>query len=306
MTSARNLTFGAAAVIAALAVVVPAWAQDDPATTEEAVPTEVDPNAPVDPSLDPSLAPIEGEAVPAEEEVVAPIEDVVEGGEENPYGLRALWVQGDYVSKAVLLILALMSVGSWYIFITKFMVQSNLRGQGKTAARRFWSGKTIADGIDSLASGSVYRKVAEDGLRAAEHHQKTLRDKISLYEWVNAALRGSVEDIASGLQGGIAFLATVGSISPFVGLFGTVWGILKALISIGVAGQASIDKVAGPVGEALIMTALGLFVAVPAVASYNLLVRRNKKIINGLRHFADDLEVFIVSGTRMSDVRRRG
>jgi biopolymer transport protein ExbB len=305
MTTVRNFLIGSVAALAALAAVAPAIAQEEPATAPAGAPTDpaaapVDPNAvPVDPN-----APVDPMAVPPEEEV-APIEEI-EAAVENPYGLRALWTQGDYVTKSVLIILILMSVGSWYIFITKFMVQGRLRGQASQVGKRFWSAKSLGEGIDQLSGNSVFRKVAEDGLRAADHHQRTLRDKVALHEWVSSALRRSIDDVSSGLQGGIAFLATVGSISPFVGLFGTVWGILKALISIGVAGQASIDKVAGPVGEALIMTAIGLVVAVPAVASYNLLVRRNKKIIGALRHFADDLEVFIVSGSRMSEGKRKG
>ena len=169
---------------------------------------------------------------------------------ENPYGLSALWAQGDWVSKGTLLVLALMSLGSWYIMLTK------LWDQGK------------------------------------------LTDHIDLHEWITMSLTRAVDAVNGKLQSGLWFLATTGSAAPFVGLFGTVWGIYHALIAISIAGQASIDKVAGPVGEALIMTAIGLAVAVPAVLGYNLLLRRNKAILDQFRYFTNDLYATLVSSSQ--------
>jgi biopolymer transport protein ExbB len=157
----------------------------------------------------------------------------------------------------------------------------------------------VKDGIERLKKGDDFRNVAEDGLRAASHHDGRLTDRIDLHEWITLSLQRSVEIVNGKLQTGLAFLASVGSTAPFIGLFGTVWGIYHALIAIGLAGQASIDKVAGPVGEALIMTAFGLFVAVPAVLGYNWLIRRNRSVQDGLRNFAADLHAYLISGARV-------
>jgi biopolymer transport protein ExbB len=141
--------------------------------------------------------------------------------------------------------------------------------------------------------------IVEDGMRAAQHHEGRLTDQIPLHEWITASLYRTVDTISNRLQSGLAVLATTGSTAPFVGLFGTVWGIYNALIQISLAGQASLDKTAGPIGEALIMTAIGLFVAVPAVWGYNWLLRRNKELIEKLRYFAADLHSYLVSGARV-------
>src|SRR6185503_17483353 len=195
---------------------------------------------------------------------------------ENPYGLTALWAQGDFVARGTLIILAVMSLFSWYIILTKIWDQRKLRSSAKVVEKNFWNAPSVKDGVERLKKGDDFRNIAEDGLRAASHHEGRLTDRIDLHEWITMSLQRSVDAVNSKLQSGMAFLATVGSTAPFVGLFGTVWGIYHALIAIGLAGQASIDKVAGPVGEALIMTAFGLFVAVPAVLGYNWLIRRNK------------------------------
>ncbi|MBI3676627.1 MAG: MotA/TolQ/ExbB proton channel family protein [Proteobacteria bacterium] len=209
----------------------------------------------------------------------------------NPYGLGALWSGGDFVAKTVIVLLGVMSIGTWYIFFMKFFEQSRMLGQAGQVEKRFWSSNNLNEGIDKLAKNSVFRSVAESGVRAASGGS----GMVNTSDWIGMQLNRQLEEINSRLQGGIAFLASVGSTAPFVGLFGTVWGILNALIAIGVAGQASIDKVAGPVGEALIMTALGLAVAVPAVLLYNFLVRRNKVINEKLRAFASDLQTYLVT-----------
>jgi biopolymer transport protein ExbB len=219
---------------------------------------------------------------------------------DNPYGLAALWAQGDFVAKGTLIILVLMSLFSWYIILTKIWDQRKLKNSAKLVEKNFWNAPTIKDGVERIKKGDDFRNIAEDGLRAASHHDGRLTDRIDLHEWITMSLQRSVDVVNSKLQSGMAFLATVGSTAPFVGLFGTVWGIYHALINIGLAGQASIDKVAGPVGEALIMTAIGLAVAVPAVLGYNWLIRRNKAVQDGLRNFAADLHAYLISGARVA------
>jgi biopolymer transport protein ExbB len=218
---------------------------------------------------------------------------------ENPYGLSALWLQGDFVSRGILIILSIMSLFSWYIMFIKLWDQHKLKQSARLAEKQFWTAPSVKDGVERLRKGDDLRMIAEDGLRAAAHHDGRLTDRIDLHEWITMSLQRSVHVVTSKLQSGLGFLATVGSTAPFVGLFGTVWGIYHALISIGLSGQPSIDKVAGPVGEALIMTAFGLFVAVPAVYFYNWLVGRNKVIVDNIRHFADDLHAYLVGGARM-------
>jgi biopolymer transport protein ExbB len=218
---------------------------------------------------------------------------------ENPYGLIALWTSGNVVTRSTLIILVFMSLYSWFIIFTKLWDQRNLRKSARIIEKQFWTAPSIKEGVERLKKGDDFRFIAEDGLRAASHHEGRLTDRIDLHEWITMSLQRAVEAVNGKLSGGLAFLATVGSTAPFVGLFGTVMGILNALIAIGVAGQASIDKVAGPVGEALIMTAIGLAVAVPAVLGYNWLLRRNKSIQDSLRNFTGDLHAYLVGGARV-------
>ncbi len=214
----------------------------------------------------------------------------------NPYGLSALWGQGDFIARGTLLALAIMSASTWYILATKLLEQTRLLRQAKAANASFWKSDSVAEGVSALPAKSPFLAVASTGLNALEHHEGSLVENIDLNTWITLSIQRVVEQIVSRLQGGLAVLATVGSTAPFVGLFGTVWGIYHALIAIGIAGQASIDKVAGPVGEALIMTALGLATAVPAVLGYNWLVRRNKLAVEKVRGFASDLHSVLVSG----------
>jgi biopolymer transport protein ExbB len=224
---------------------------------------------------------------PAEKETVA-----------NPYGLDALWKNGDLVARGTLLILAIMSMGSWYVMVTKFFEQFTLNGQAKEANRNFWNATSVQAGAEELKESSPFRFIAGSALQATERHEG-LRGGIDLNEWVTMSIMRAQDNVASRLQDGLAFLATVGSTAPFVGLFGTVIGIYHALIAIGLSGNASIDKVAGPVGEALIMTAFGLAVAVPAVLGYNFLVRRNKTAMETVRAFGSDLHsVILGAGAR--------
>ncbi len=207
----------------------------------------------------------------------------------NPYGLGALWAQGDAVAKGTLLILVLMSMGSWYILVTKLYASFRMSGEAREVRQSFFKAASLDAATRALPESSAFRYIAETGINAREHHEGTLTEHIDRNTWVTMSVQRSVDEVHSRLQDGLAILATVGSTAPFVGLFGTVWGIYHALTAIGIAGQASIDKVAGPVGEALIMTAIGLAVAVPAVLGYNWLVRRNKITMDAVRGFAADL-----------------
>jgi biopolymer transport protein ExbB len=174
---------------------------------------------------------------------------------------------------------------------------------GREARDKFWKAPSAAEGARLLGENSAFKYLADEGIQAADHHEGTLQEQIDLNNWVAMSLQRSIDAIAEKQQNGLAFLATVGSTAPFVGLFGTVWGIYHALTAIGIAGQASIDKVAGPVGEALIMTAMGLAVAVPAVLGYNWLVRRNKSAMAGLRQFSGQLHMVLLAAGR-KDVRK--
>lgn len=213
---------------------------------------------------------------------------------ENPYGLEALWKGGDIVARVTLGILVLMSVGSWYIIVTKVYEQAKMRTQARAAEKTFWSAPTVREGAETLKPDSPFRFIAESGLEATSKHVGLLGN-VDLNEWITMSIQRAIDNIQARAQDGLAFLATVGSTAPFVGLFGTVWGIYHALTAIGVAGQASIDKVAGPVGEALIMTAFGLAVAVPAVLGYNWLIRRNKSVMDVVRSFGADLHAVLLS-----------
>jgi biopolymer transport protein ExbB len=213
----------------------------------------------------------------------------------NPYGLESLWKTSDAVAKVVLLLLLIMSVGSWYIMVVKLLEQAKMGRQAKAAASDFWTAGTVQQGAAALEATSAYRFIADAATNALKKHEG-LMGHIPLNDWISMGIQRAVDRVQSNTQGGLAFLATVGSISPFVGLFGTVWGIYHALTAIGISGQASIDKVAGPVGEALIMTAIGLAVAVPAVLAYNWLVRRNKAVMDDVRAFSSDLHA-VVLGT---------
>jgi biopolymer transport protein ExbB len=223
---------------------------------------------------------------------------ITEEAVDNPYGLKALWNQGDWVAKGTLIIMLIMSMGSWYIIFTKLFEQRAMMKTAKSGSDAFWKAASVKAGVTSLEEGSAFRWIAEQGVKASDHHEGTMVESIDKHTWISMSVDRAVGNISSRLQDGLAFLATVGSTAPFVGLFGTVWGIYNALVKIGISGQASIDKVAGPVGESLIMTAIGLAVAVPAVMGYNWLVRRNKGIMDLTRAFAGDLHNVLIAGKR--------
>ncbi|MBE0548922.1 MAG: MotA/TolQ/ExbB proton channel family protein [Rubrivivax sp.] len=217
---------------------------------------------------------------------------------DNPYGLQALWGQGDYVARGTLVILVIMSMGSWYIIFTKVFEQRSMMRSAVRDADTFWKASSVNTGVGALKSGTAMHFIAEQGIKASDHHEGTMVETIDKHTWITMSIDRAVGNVQGRLQDGMAFLATVGSTAPFVGLFGTVWGIYNALVKIGISGQASIDKVAGPVGEALIMTAIGLAVAVPAVMGYNWLLRRNKAIMDLTRAFAGDLHNVLLAGKR--------
>ena len=212
----------------------------------------------------------------------------------NPYGLIPALQQGGIIAISVFSILVLMSIFSFYILFTKLMQQQKIIAQGRKVRASFWNSANLREAATKLETRSAYRSIVDDALLAQDQHGK-LTDPIDQHDWMANSLARSQGAISSRLGEGLAFLATVGSTAPFIGLFGTVVGIYRALIKIGAAGQASIDAVAGPVGEALIMTALGLVVAVPAVLAYNWLIRRNKSIMEDLAAFTNDLHGYLMS-----------
>lgn len=269
--------------------------QEEAAAAAEAPAEEETAGAPADEEAAEAAEEEEASAGEAGEETAEPFAEP-SAAEVNPYGLGALWEQGDFVSKGTLLILAIMSMGSWYVLITKLFEQRRLFDQFNRVIKLFAPTDTLKAGIEALPKRNSYRVIAEEGEEAVAQFNKGLSSEVTLSEWSTAALNRAVDTLAAKLQGGLAFLATVGSTAPFIGLFGTVWGIYHALVAIGVSGQASIDKVAGPVGEALIMTAIGLAVAVPAVLGYNLLTRRNKGVVSRARRFATEVHLRILSG----------
>jgi biopolymer transport protein ExbB len=227
----------------------------------------------------------------------------------SAFGLSQLWSQGDWVTRFVALLLLAMSLASWMVIITKALAIRRAAAQARQV-ESFWHGSDLADGLNKLGSeaDNPFRQLAIEGREAAAHHRQhqsiakpQLHDTMDISDWITRCLRNSIDESTSRLQSGLAILASVGSTAPFVGLFGTVWGIYHALLAIGMAGQASIDKVAGPIGEALIMTALGLAVAIPAVLGYNALVRGNKGVTAKLNRFAHDLHAYYVTGARVGN-----
>ncbi len=247
------------------------------------------------PAADPNAAPAADPAAPA---APAAANNSTQEEVKNPYGLDNLWASGDFLSHATIIILSIMAIGTWYILIMRLVDQTILLRQAATAQKSFWAAGSLKEGLAKLEANSAFRTIVDDGLKATEHHEGKLTDAVDLNEWVTLSLARSTDAVNARLQGGLSFLASVGSTAPFVGLLGTVWGIYHALIAIGIAGQASIDKIAGPVGEALIMTAFGLIVAVPAVLGYNWLVRRNKVALERVRNFAADIHAVLLSSAR--------
>lgn len=228
----------------------------------------------------------------------APSNVVTEEAVDNPYGLKALWNQGDFVAKFTLITMTIMSMGSWYVIFTKLFEQRQMLKSARESGDAFWKASSVKAGLSALEEGTAFRFIAEQSIKASDHHEGTMVEQIDKHTWISMAVERAVGSVQNRMQSGMAVLATVGSTAPFVGLFGTVWGIYNALVKIGISGQASIDKVAGPVGESLIMTAIGLAVAVPAVMGYNWLLRRNKAVMDQTKAFAGDLHNVLIAGKR--------
>lgn len=222
----------------------------------------------------------------------------------SQFGLMNVWTQGDFVTRAVALLLIGMSLVSWIVILTKTLDVLKYKKIAR-GADDFWHSEDFAAGLARLGNdpANPFRQLAIEGREATAHHRNTrahLHDTLDVSDWVTRSLRNTIDEFTSRLQSGLAILASVGSTAPFIGLFGTVWGIYHALLAIGTAGQATIDKVAGPIGESLIMTALGLAVAIPAVLGYNALVRGNKGVLHKLNRFAHDLHAYFVTGARIT------
>ena len=293
----RLAALAAVLLVAMTAATVPVAAQAQgqpapPATPQPATPP------PATPAPDTATTPPAAVPAPAAPATAAPGAKTTEFV-ENPYGLEALWKGGDLVAKITLGILVIMSLGSWYIIITKLYEQYQMNRQARAAENSFWTAPSVRQGLEGLIDGSPYRFIAESGVEATKKHTGLLGN-VDLNDWIALSIQRAIDNVQARTQDGLAFLATVGSTAPFVGLFGTVWGIYHALTAIGIAGQASIDKVAGPVGEALIMTAIGLAVAVPAVLGYNWLIRRNKAAMDRVRSFGADLHAVLLSAPKTS------
>lgn len=222
----------------------------------------------------------------------------------SPYGLSMFWSQGDLAIKTVALLLLLMSIASWGIIASHAIRMLRLRRTAR-AMDHFWHTNSFSEGLSQLEQAgngpaNPYHQLALDSQLAVQHHQENTQDlhgQLNLAEWLSESLSGSIDDHTERLQSGLSVLASVGSTAPFIGLFGTVWGIYHALVGIGTSGQASIDKVAGPVGEALIMTAFGLAVAIPAVLGYNTLTRANRRVLSKLQRFARQLHAYFLTGS---------
>jgi biopolymer transport protein ExbB len=229
------------------------------------------------------------------------------------YGIAHVWAQGDFVTRGIAVALLIMSVLSWSVILIKSWNVVRLNRLTKNAEKAFWHSDDIADGMKKLGSDTSspaenpFLALALSGKEAADHHHQTqphLHDRMDVSDWVTRCLKDTMDESVARMQAGLAILASIGSTAPFVGLFGTVWGIYHALLTIGATGQSSIDQVAGPVGEALIMTAFGLFVAIPAVLGYNALTRANKGVVSKLNRFAHGLHAFFVTGARLSSTKR--
>lgn len=224
---------------------------------------------------------------------------------ENPYGMAALWLQGDWVTRSIAGLLALMSIITWTVLAFKARQFWHVRRYAQRVQTEFWHSRNLEAALQTLqgtANQNPFRALALEGQEASAHHAQAsddLHGALNLSDWLQSCLKRGMEEASARLQSGLSVLASIGSTAPFVGLFGTVWGIYHALVQIGVSGQAGLDKVAGPVGEALIMTACGLGVAIPAVLGYNALTRTHKACMTQLARFAHDLHAYWVTGARV-------
>jgi biopolymer transport protein ExbB len=294
---ALALSLGAAAQAQTAAAPVTPPATMAPATPPAPAPATPDATAPAagaPAAAAPAATPAPDASATAPVAPPAPDATAATATVSNPYGLGAFWETGDWISRGVLVILVLMSGASWFVLITKGIEQSRMFSQYRKVEATFWEAPSVRAAAAGMQPGTAFAFIAQSGVESLEKHPGLL-GKIDIHSFAESSIQDSVETVQSRMSEGLALLGTVGSTAPFVGLFGTVWGILKALTAIGIAGQASIDKVAGPVGESLIMTAIGLAVAVPAVFGYNFLVRRNKRGLDMVRKFAKKVLFVLLS-----------
>ena len=221
--------------------------------------------------------------------------------QENAFGLAHLWASGDAVSHTVAVVLLIMSLASWYLILAKAWDWWRVRRASRSVSR-FWAAESVAGGIEHLREAGMDSPYAQLATQASccnsefEAASGRLLSRFDPAEQMERALRQQLQSTQATMENGLTFLATTGTTAPFVGLFGTVWGIYHALVVIGLSGQAALEKVAGPVGEALIMTAAGLAVALPAVFAYNTFTRANRVIMADLDAFAHDLHAFFTVG----------
>jgi biopolymer transport protein ExbB len=222
------------------------------------------------------------------------------------YGVASFLAQSDAVAIAVLSVLLLMSIASWYLIALKAMRNAAIRRKARAFLERFWRAPSIdmvADELSVHRPQDPFARVAARGIEAAQHYRKStsagLVQAAGQDEFVTRAIRRTINRETAALESGLTILASVGSTAPFVGLFGTVWGIYHALIGIGTSGKATLDSVAGPIGETLIMTAAGLAVAIPAVLAYNAFTRANRMVLSELDGFAHDLHAFLSTGAKL-------
>lgn len=247
---------------------------------------------------EPAAAPAAAAPAPAAAPAAATPPAITEEAVDNPYGLKALWTQGDFVARGTLVIMIIMSMGSWYVIFTKLIEQRSMLKSARESADTFWKASSIKAGATALTEGSAFHYIAQQGIKASEHHEGTMVETIDKHTWISMSVDRAVGSVQNRLQDGMAVLATVGSTAPFVGLFGTVWGIYHALAGIAAAGSITIDKVSGPIGEALIMTAAGIAVAVPAVLAYNVFGKWVAACEAELEGFAHDLREMVLDRAR--------
>ncbi len=228
---------------------------------------------------------------------------------ETQLGFAHFLAQTDGVGRFVLAVLLVMSVATWYLILAKGMQIAATRSRSRRFLRAFWAAGSLSEvhaRIHERGADDPFSALAHEGFTAVEQHNRRgaerLIDAGTADEYLTRALRRAIERSTARLESGLTVLASVGSSAPFIGLFGTVWGIYHALLAIGVSGQGTLDKVAGPVGEALVMTALGLAVAIPAVLAYNTFVRSNRLVLAELDSFAHDIFAFISTGARAGEV----
>ncbi|MCP1574848.1 biopolymer transporter [Herbaspirillum rubrisubalbicans] len=220
------------------------------------------------------------------------------------YGLANVWLQGDIVTRFLIVFLLGMSSASWIVMIVKAIANRRLTRTGLHVQKDFWAARSIEAGIEAIGADNPYSNIATAAIEAHEQKdQPLLEGRTSNTDWLAYCVRNELDEQIAHLQGGLAVLASIASTAPFIGLFGTVWGIYHALIAIGASGQASLDHVAGPVGESLVMTAIGLFVAIPAVLGYNYVARGNRGVAQKLMRFSHQLQVYYVTGNKIKEAQ---